>query len=202
MVSTILGQDAYHETPNTDVTSLFYIAAKSALKRKKAHEHSLEQTEAQIGTLEQQINAIESANINKETLTAMENASKAMKQIHGGLTVDKVDETMYVTPCGSQEMVLSLGLLANHYHSSGTNCGSKTRSAKRSSTQSRATLSARVSTKTSWMLNWRSYNKSSWTSRCSRPGRCPCPTKSSACLLYRQETVSRSLSHMLEYTRD
>lgn len=73
------------------------LAAKSALKRKKAHEHSLEQTEAQIGTLEQQINAIESANINKETLLAMENASKAMKQIHGGLTVDKVDETMYAS---------------------------------------------------------------------------------------------------------
>lgn len=71
-------------------------AAKSALKRKKAHEHSLEQTEAQIGTLEQQINAIESANINKETLLAMEKASAAMKQIHGNLTPDKVDETMYV----------------------------------------------------------------------------------------------------------
>lgn len=69
-------------------------AAKSALKRKKAHEHSLEQTEAQIGTLEQQINAIESANINKETLLAMEKASAAMKQIHGNLTPDKVDETM------------------------------------------------------------------------------------------------------------
>lgn len=73
-------------------------AAKTALKRKKQHEHSLEQTQAQIGTLEQQINAIESANINKETLLAMEKASEAMKQIHGKLTVDKVDETMYAGP--------------------------------------------------------------------------------------------------------
>ncbi|KEZ40666.1 hypothetical protein SAPIO_CDS8596 [Scedosporium apiospermum] len=69
-------------------------AAKMALKRKKQHEHSLEQTQAQIGTLEQQINAIESANINRETLAAMEKAGEAMKQIHGKLTPEKVDETM------------------------------------------------------------------------------------------------------------
>lgn len=72
------------------------IAAKAALRRKKTHEHSLEQTVAQIGTLEQQINAIESANINRETLAAMEKAGEAMKQIHGKLTPEKVDETMYV----------------------------------------------------------------------------------------------------------
>ncbi|KAI0134120.1 vacuolar-sorting protein SNF7 [Xylariales sp. AK1849] len=69
-------------------------AAKSALKRKKAHEHSLEQTVSQIGTLEQQINAIESANINRETLAAMQRAGEAMKAIHGKLTPEKVDETM------------------------------------------------------------------------------------------------------------
>ncbi|KAK7754024.1 ESCRT-III subunit protein snf7 [Diatrype stigma] len=69
-------------------------AAKAALRRKKAHEHSLEQTIAQIGTLEQQINAIESANINRETLVAMERAGEAMRQIHGKLTPEKVDKTM------------------------------------------------------------------------------------------------------------
>ena len=56
----------------------------------------MEQTIAQIGTLEQQINSIESANINRETLAAMEKAGEAMKQIHGKLTPEKVDETMYV----------------------------------------------------------------------------------------------------------
>ena len=66
------------------------------MRRKKAHEHNLEQTLAQIGTLEQQINAIESANINRETLAAMERAGEAMKQIHGKLTPETVDETMYV----------------------------------------------------------------------------------------------------------
>ncbi|CAJ2502336.1 Uu.00g097300.m01.CDS01 [Anthostomella pinea] len=69
-------------------------AAKVALRRKKTHEHSLDQTISQIGTLEQQINSIESANINRETLAAMERAGDAMKHIHGKLTVDKVDETM------------------------------------------------------------------------------------------------------------
>lgn len=82
-----------------------FAAAKAALRRKKAHERSLEQTEAQIGTLEQQINAIESANINRSTLQAMENASAAMKNIHGKLTPEKVDETMYVMlPCGGVRM--------------------------------------------------------------------------------------------------
>jgi len=70
--------------------------AKQALRRKKTHEASLEQTMGQIGTLEQQINAIESANINRETLAAMERAGQAMKQIHGKLTPEKVDETMEV----------------------------------------------------------------------------------------------------------
>ncbi|PHH80653.1 hypothetical protein CDD82_1581 [Ophiocordyceps australis] len=68
--------------------------AKAALRRKKTVEHALDQTIAQIGTVEQQINSIESANINRETLAAMEKASHAMKQIHGKLTPEKVDETM------------------------------------------------------------------------------------------------------------
>jgi len=60
------------------------------------HEHTLEQTTAQVATLEQQIYSIEAANINAETLKAMEQAGKAMAQIHGNLNIDKVDETMYV----------------------------------------------------------------------------------------------------------
>ena len=47
-------------------------------------------------TLEREIYSIETANINKETLDAMKNAGAAMKQIHAGLTIDKVDQTMYV----------------------------------------------------------------------------------------------------------
>jgi hypothetical protein len=46
--------------------------------------------------LEQQIYSIEAANINRETLLAMEKAGKAMADIHGNLSIDKVDDTMYV----------------------------------------------------------------------------------------------------------
>lgn len=72
------------------------LVARNALKRKKQHEHSLEQTNGQINMLEQQIYSIESANINQETLLAMKNASSAMKQIHGKMTMEDVDVTMYV----------------------------------------------------------------------------------------------------------
>jgi charged multivesicular body protein 4 len=81
-----------HATPLTEM-----VAAKAALRRKKQFEHSLEQTSAQITTLEREIYSIETANINKETLDAMQKASTAMKQIHGGLTIDKVDNVMYVS---------------------------------------------------------------------------------------------------------
>lgn len=47
-------------------------------------------------TLEREIYSIETANINKETLDAMKNAGTAMKQIHAGLTIDKVDNVMFV----------------------------------------------------------------------------------------------------------
>lgn len=56
----------------------------------------MEQTVKQIGTLEQQINSIESANINRETLASMQQASKALEDITHGLTPEKVDEIMYV----------------------------------------------------------------------------------------------------------
>lgn len=46
--------------------------------------------------LEQQVYSIEAANINHETLQAMKQAGSAMSQIHGGMSIDKVDETMYV----------------------------------------------------------------------------------------------------------
>jgi charged multivesicular body protein 4A/B len=72
----------------------YLTAAKAALRRKKLHERTLEQTTAQMAQVEQQIYSIEAANINQETLNAMKNAGAAMKQIHGNLTIDKVDATM------------------------------------------------------------------------------------------------------------
>ena len=91
------------------------IAAKAALRRKKAHERSLEQTTAQIAQVEQQIYSIEAANINQETLNAMKNAGSAMKQIHGGLTIDKVDATMYVSFSSFLPSTASTGLFCNSF---------------------------------------------------------------------------------------
>ncbi|KFY91200.1 hypothetical protein V498_05586 [Pseudogymnoascus sp. VKM F-4517 (FW-2822)] len=44
--------------------------------------------------LEQQVYSVEAANINRETLAAMEKAGQAMKQTHGKLNIDIVDQTM------------------------------------------------------------------------------------------------------------
>jgi charged multivesicular body protein 4 len=77
-----------------ELTNVRYPVAKAALRRKKAFEHQLEQTSAQMMTVEREISSIETANINKETLDAMKGASAAMKGIHAGLTIDKVDQTM------------------------------------------------------------------------------------------------------------
>jgi hypothetical protein len=86
------------------------LVAKAALRRKKTQEGTLDKTIAQIATLEAQINSIESANINRETLAVMEKSSDAIKAIHQGLTPEKVDEIMYVTlepTCGAN---LSFGI--------------------------------------------------------------------------------------------
>ena len=79
------------------LTVILSLAAKNALRRKKVHEKNLEQTTAQSMQLEQQIYSIEAANINHETLAAMKQAGAAMKQIHGGMTLEDVDKTMCVT---------------------------------------------------------------------------------------------------------
>lgn len=68
--------------------------AKNALKRKKGYEGNLMKIENQIDLLETQLTAIESANLNLETMKAMKQGASAMKQIHGEYDVDKVENTM------------------------------------------------------------------------------------------------------------
>ncbi|KAK9479253.1 Snf7-domain-containing protein [Lipomyces japonicus] len=70
------------------------LIAKNALKRKKMYESNLDKLQGQIATLESQSNAIESANLNFETMKVMQSGAKAMKQIHGSMNIDKVDATM------------------------------------------------------------------------------------------------------------
>ncbi|SMN18836.1 similar to Saccharomyces cerevisiae YLR025W SNF7 One of four subunits of the endosomal sorting complex required for transport III (ESCRT-III) [Maudiozyma saulgeensis] len=68
--------------------------ALNSLKKKKIYENQLNKLDGQIDSLEQQLFSIESANLNLETLRAMKQGSKAMKAIHTGMDIDKVDETM------------------------------------------------------------------------------------------------------------
>jgi len=103
----------------------------AALRRKNAHKHTLEQTSAQMLTIEREISSIETANINKETLSAMTNATKAMKTIHGGLTVDKVDQTMYVAGSTAQGLQVATPVLIN-FSNTGKTCENNMRLARRS----------------------------------------------------------------------
>jgi len=68
--------------------------ATAALRRKKQHEAELDRLSGTRMTLEAQVSAIESANINQETMAAMKKGADALKVIHAGLTIDKVDATM------------------------------------------------------------------------------------------------------------
>ncbi|KAK9460052.1 Snf7-domain-containing protein [Lipomyces oligophaga] len=69
-------------------------AAKAALMKKRRYEQELEKYQAQIATLEAQSSAIESANLNFETMKVMQAGASAMKNIHGNMDIDKVDATM------------------------------------------------------------------------------------------------------------
>jgi len=68
--------------------------AKAALRRKKALEADLERLAGQKFTLEAQVNALEGANLNQETLEAMKTGAAVLEQIHGKMTVEQVDATM------------------------------------------------------------------------------------------------------------
>ncbi|KAJ7638767.1 vacuolar-sorting protein SNF7 [Roridomyces roridus] len=68
--------------------------ATSALKKKRANETQLEQLRGQQMQLEMQVNTLENANLNAETMSAMKKAADVLQQIHSGMSVAKVDETM------------------------------------------------------------------------------------------------------------
>ncbi|WFD41500.1 ESCRT-III subunit protein snf7 [Malassezia psittaci] len=77
-------------------------AAQAALRQKKMYETELDRLSGNRMTLETQVNAIENANMNLETMRAMQRGSAALKNIHQNMCVsetdfrdiDKVDNTM------------------------------------------------------------------------------------------------------------
>lgn len=68
--------------------------AKAALRRRKHFEGELEKIQGQMVSIEQQLSAIESANLNHETMKVMAKGASAMKSIHGGMSIEKLDATM------------------------------------------------------------------------------------------------------------
>lgn len=64
-----------------------FAVATAALKSKKAKEQELERLQGTRFQLEMQINTLESASFNAETMAAMKKASTALKDIHGKLYV-------------------------------------------------------------------------------------------------------------------
>jgi len=68
--------------------------ATAALRRKKALETELDRLSGTRLQLEMQVNTLESANFNQETMAAMKKGAEALRTIHGNLTPDKVDATM------------------------------------------------------------------------------------------------------------
>jgi len=69
-------------------------AATAALRRKKALETDLDRIGGTRLQLENQINVLESANINAETMSAMKRGSDALKAIHGKMKVTDVESQM------------------------------------------------------------------------------------------------------------
>ena len=173
-------------------------AAKAALRRKKGYEKNLEQTTAQVAQLEQQIYSIEAANINQETLNAMKAAGSAMSQIHKGMTIDKVDETMYV-------FLYAWGACVSHLWDClltlttylGINSGNNINSARKSLRPLRVLRLGRCQTKASSTRNSKAWSRRRWTSACSSPAQCPLRIKSAHYLLRRMENVCLvSLCHL------
>lgn len=64
--------------------------AAAALRRKRTYEQQRDQLAGTRLTLEAQANAIESANMNAETMLAMKRGAAALKDIHQQLNIDKV----------------------------------------------------------------------------------------------------------------
>lgn len=70
--------------------------ALAALRQKQAYESELGRIAGTRLTLEHQVNAIETANLNAETMVAMKKGSEALKGIHGSLCVINLSIYIYL----------------------------------------------------------------------------------------------------------
>jgi hypothetical protein len=105
----------------------------------------------------------------------MKNAGTAMKQIHAGLTIDKVDNVMYVSLSPHIYTSLHTNILTTP---TGKISANNTQSAKKSPTQSPRASPRAASTKTNSTRNSQNYNRRNSTRRCSRRATYPSTTPS------------------------
>ena len=75
-----------------------FVVATAALRRKKASEAELDRLAGTRLQLEMQVNTLESANLNAETMAAMKKASEALSHIHGNLYVQLIHQGDPVSP--------------------------------------------------------------------------------------------------------
>jgi len=68
--------------------------AMMALKRKKTYEGQLSKLSGARMTIEQQLMAIEGAQVSLQAMNAMRMGASAMRSIHGEMSLDQVDNTM------------------------------------------------------------------------------------------------------------
>jgi hypothetical protein len=101
----------------------------------------------------------------------MQKASTAMKQIHGGLTIDKVDNVMCVLSIDSSQCA-AINIPAGRISESNT------QSARKSAKPSPRASPPTASTKTSSMRNLQNCSRRSSTRICSRQATCPSTTQS------------------------
>lgn len=73
--------------PDRYVSHARFSVALAALRQKQAYEGELNRIAGTRLTLEAQVNAIETANLNAETMVAMKKGADALKGIHGSLYV-------------------------------------------------------------------------------------------------------------------
>lgn len=86
---TTATQDAIKKKSSNDTKGALF-----ELKRKKMFEEEVRKLQGARITLDSQIMALESAAINMETVKAMKTGADAMKNIHGNMDADKVDDLL------------------------------------------------------------------------------------------------------------
>jgi len=100
----------------------------------------------------------------------MKQAGQAMKQIHGGMSLEQVDETMYVISRIFFQYQMRRHLFPKTRDAnskSGTNSANNTNSARKSVRRLPAFRWANSPTRTNWMPSWKDWSRRLWTSVCS-----------------------------------